>query len=583
MAPSAKSKKTAKSKTATPSATNPAAVALSKVDDAANKAIVTSTTDELKAADNTPPRAVKAPAGSAPVTAEQVLKASRALLKFLETKSADAKPGKPNLLDDEAGDTGAHGIYNSESIWLVVTTKKNVSNKKELMPKAVKLPHSLLNPTTTSALLIVKDPQRIYKDIVLPSSTTVRKVVGLSKLRSKFKTFESLRQLRDDHDLILADDRIIPSLRTALGSTFLRSRTKIPIPVRLARKTGEPASQETIEKEVKKAVEATYVHLSQTNSTNVRVGLARHSVEQLVENLLFSINHIITEKHIVKAGWKGIRGVYIKSDFSASLPLYLAPTLHEGEKDMITVEQRNEDKKVSEEKKKEREERKKAKKVKKMASRKGISVATGAAETNVTNGVSAIEVTQKKRKADTPVAAEADKEPSKEEVEASPKAKKQRVVTIGKERKAPKEKQGSKEKEGSKEKAGSKEKEGSKENVVATTPSSKAKAETPAEKTKTKKSKTASAEKEEEDKKEEVPTPKAKAAKTTKKVTKEAKAVEPQAPAEEKVVAEEPKEVEKATKVAGKKGKTAKADKPIEAKKEEPKRRSTRVTNGGKA
>ncbi|RPB21975.1 ribosomal protein L1 [Terfezia boudieri ATCC MYA-4762] len=568
MAPSAKNKKAAKSKTA---AANAAAAALSKANGIAKKAVVPVADDKPKAEYDSsgPVLKTKVPAGSSLVTAEQVLKAARALLKFLETQSASAGPKKPNLLDDEAGETGLHGIYRSEQVWLVVTTLKNLADKKDLKPKAVKIPYPLLNPENISALLLVKDPQRVYKDILLPSSPTVRKVLGVVKLRAKFKTYETLRQLRDTHDLILADERITPSLREALGSSFLRTTTKIPIPVRISKKNGKPASQEAIEKEVKKAVEATYIHLAHTNSTNVRVGLVKHSAEQLVENVLAVIEYMITEKKCVKAGWKGVRGVYIKSGQSTALPLYLAPKIYSEDKDVTTAEKRKEEKEASAEKKKANEVRRKAKVIK-MAAKKGTSMVSGALETNGMSGVKAVEPALKKRK----VGAEnKNNEAAKEEVDGTPKSKKQKIVTAAMVKKpaAPAE-------EGTE----------AAPTIEAEIPEKESKFETAA----------APAPAVKEKKEDASPNiSKAKAAKASRKVSKEAKTQEAEAVEENAVVEkkEEANEAEKkpaakaakAAKVAGKRGKAAKPGKPeeekVEEKKEEPKRRSKRVSTGGKA
>ena len=45
----------------------------------------------------------------------------------------------------------------------------------------------------------------------------VAKVIGLSKLRSKFESHEAKRTLCAQYDLFLADDRIIPSLPKLIG------------------------------------------------------------------------------------------------------------------------------------------------------------------------------------------------------------------------------------------------------------------------------------------------------------------------------------------------------------------------------
>lgn len=45
----------------------------------------------------------------------------------------------------------------------------------------------------------------------------VAKVVGLSKLRTKYESHEAKRQLCSSYDLFLADERVLPSLPKLLG------------------------------------------------------------------------------------------------------------------------------------------------------------------------------------------------------------------------------------------------------------------------------------------------------------------------------------------------------------------------------
>mmetsp|Transcript_15100 Transcript_15100/g.61818 ORF Transcript_15100/g.61818 Transcript_15100/m.61818 type:complete len:90 (+) Transcript_15100:523-792(+) len=49
-------------------------------------------------------------------------------------------------------------------------------------------------------------------------------VLGVSKLKARYKTFESKRQLCDSYDLFLADDRVLPLLPKLLGKQFFRSK-----------------------------------------------------------------------------------------------------------------------------------------------------------------------------------------------------------------------------------------------------------------------------------------------------------------------------------------------------------------------
>ncbi len=58
------------------------------------------------------------------------------------------------------------------------------------------------------------------------------KVIGISKLRSKYKPFEAKRQLCASYDLFLADERVIELLPPLLGKTFF-GKKKHPIPIDL--------------------------------------------------------------------------------------------------------------------------------------------------------------------------------------------------------------------------------------------------------------------------------------------------------------------------------------------------------------
>jgi ribosome biogenesis protein UTP30 len=49
-------------------------------------------------------------------------------------------------------------------------------------------------------------------------STGIAKVVGLSKLRSKYESHEAKRQLCGSYDLFVADERVLPSLPKLLGA-----------------------------------------------------------------------------------------------------------------------------------------------------------------------------------------------------------------------------------------------------------------------------------------------------------------------------------------------------------------------------
>lgn len=124
----------------------------------------------------------------------------------------------------------------------------------ELTPRS-QLPNPPLPPPpATSVCLITKDPQREYKDLIAKHNIKfIERVVGVEKLKGKFKPFEPRRQLCADHDLFLCDDRVLPLMPKLLGKIFFNAK-KQPIPVNLQRKD--------LKAELGRAISCTYFHPS---------------------------------------------------------------------------------------------------------------------------------------------------------------------------------------------------------------------------------------------------------------------------------------------------------------------------------
>lgn len=102
--------------------------------------------------------------------------------------------------------------------------------------------------------LITKDPQREYKDLIAEHGIKfIDRVVGVDKLKGKFKPFEPRRQLCADHEMFLCDDRVLPLMPKLLGKIFFNAK-KQPIPVNLQRKD--------LKAELGRAIACTYFHPS---------------------------------------------------------------------------------------------------------------------------------------------------------------------------------------------------------------------------------------------------------------------------------------------------------------------------------
>ncbi|KAL3462324.1 ribosomal protein L1p/L10e family-domain-containing protein [Aspergillus heterothallicus] len=291
----------------------------------------------------------------------QVSRASSALLRHIKSRQdeKEASATKKTLIGDNESDSDADDTpLHKEAVWLVLTTKKHVVDKNRLKPGRIAIPHSLNSSPSLSICLITADPQRSVKNIVSdPSfpqhiSSRIEKVIGFSKLKDRYKSFESRRQLLSEHDVFLADDRILMRLVNTLGKVFYKS-SKRPIPVRLAqidkvdgkrvkkdtkqkKSDDEPstfASIAIVAKEIEKALSSAPVQLAPATTAAIRVGSSNFTSEQLSENIEAVVKGL-TEKYVSK-GWRNIKALHVKGATTMAMPIWLASELWVEETDVV--------------------------------------------------------------------------------------------------------------------------------------------------------------------------------------------------------------------------------------------------------
>ena len=244
-------------------------------------------------------------------------------------------------------------------MWLILTTKKHVVDKNRLKPGKISLPHSLNSSPSLSICLITADPQRGVKDIVAdPSfpqelSKRINKVIGFSKLKARYQSFESRRQLLSEYDVFLADDRIITRLVPTLGKIFYKS-SKRPIPIRIAEiekvdgkrvkkdQKKKPAKEErsasfasplVVAKEIERTLSCAPVQLAPSTTAAIRVGSSKFTAEQLSENIAAVVQGM-TEKFVSK-GWRNIKALHVKGANTMAMPIWLASELWVEDADVV--------------------------------------------------------------------------------------------------------------------------------------------------------------------------------------------------------------------------------------------------------
>ncbi len=298
----------------------------------------------------------------------QTRKASSALLKHIksEAQRKEAASTAKNLLSTSTSDPSDTPPSDVEPIWLVITTKKHIVDQKRLKPGKIPLPHSLNTSPALTVCLITSDPQRPFKDTIAhPSfppelSKRVTRVIGISKLKARYKSFESRRLLLAEHDVFLADARIITSLPSTLGKIFY-SGAKRPIPVKLEAHTNrtdksksatapsKPKSQtETrsivsppqFAKEIERTLSCAQIQLSPSATTAVRVGLATMEPGELAQNIEAVVAGMV-EKFIPQ-GWRNLKAIHVKGPNTMALPVWATEELWLEEGDVLEGEEARE-------------------------------------------------------------------------------------------------------------------------------------------------------------------------------------------------------------------------------------------------
>ncbi|KAJ6256912.1 hypothetical protein Dda_7795 [Drechslerella dactyloides] len=315
---------------------------------------------------------------SNPYSEAQAAKAVTALKAHLATQKATSKPSLFDAADESDLEDGTVGVADPDlALWLIVTGKKFFSkDNKKTKQQRIALPNPYLttpSPTFT-VCVITKDPSTYYRSLLphLPYHPSSLTIISPSKLRTHYKSFESRRQLERSHDLFLADDRVIPSLPNLLGKSIYGRSSKVPIPIRLSKiEPADTASKaklqedaEKLQKEIERAVKATYFLLAASASQTIKVGIRAQSPEDVAKNVTAVLEHL-TSNDVVKGGWNGVRAVHIKAAETVSLPIWLTERIYDdedvlGEEEakrieyLKTKEGREEHKKEAKEAKKER-------------------------------------------------------------------------------------------------------------------------------------------------------------------------------------------------------------------------------------
>ena len=232
---------------------------------------------------------------------ELIKKAVQNLKSFSEEKKSTAK----NLLEEE--DDYIH----------VTITLAAVPLKFSPRPIQIPLKYPIYGPKClTHACLIVKDPQRKYKDLAHELDVPcLAKIVGYEKLLKNFKQYKDRRQLIHEFDLFFCDKRIYPMLPKVTGSFFYKKK-KFPYPIKL---TDDGSNMKELMEE---ALKGTYMMVGNGPNYSFKVAKTSMQAKECVSNVMRAVYKAIP--HIIKSEIKPtkIQSITIKTSASPELPIY---------------------------------------------------------------------------------------------------------------------------------------------------------------------------------------------------------------------------------------------------------------------
>ncbi|KAL8446780.1 hypothetical protein Emed_004782 [Eimeria media] len=194
---------------------------------------------------------------------------------------------------------------------------QNIPERQRVIPYLIELPHSPLD-AGSEVCLIVKDPQRKWKDLVAatPSLSSVTKVISHRKLPKKFPQFSDRRALCAAYDQFLVDTKVKEKVYNSLGKVFF-SANKLPLPIRVG--------STTLEREVGKALRSTSLVLKRGPSVAVKIGRALAPPEQLYANAVAAIKGV-SGFFQQNPKWKNtVTTIHVQATNTPALPVYLHP------------------------------------------------------------------------------------------------------------------------------------------------------------------------------------------------------------------------------------------------------------------
>lgn len=218
-------------------------------------------------------------------------------------------------------------VPKGEPVYLQMSTKvpliklsppsKGASSVRNPVPVMIKLAKPWKRQRI---LLVVKDPQQSAYSVLQEDKEACTygmfdEIISVSKLRAR----KGRKQLLQEFDLVVVDDRVAKVLPPILGAEFYKSGKHMPVPIVVHppsdKKKVDPV---TVKKQTRLASKSTALALTDGTLGSMQVGFSDMGAEDLAENIETVIQGIMERLGSMS---RHVSGFQIKTADSASLPL----------------------------------------------------------------------------------------------------------------------------------------------------------------------------------------------------------------------------------------------------------------------
>eukprot|EP00922_Rhytidocystis_sp_ex-Travisia-forbesii_P046838 GHVS01069815.1.p1 GENE.GHVS01069815.1~~GHVS01069815.1.p1 ORF type:complete len:299 (+),score=51.39 GHVS01069815.1:212-1108(+) len=184
-------------------------------------------------------------------------------------------------------------------------------------PLKICLPTALYNAEQHQVCVIVRDPQRKWKDLFAEHNIK-HKVIGFDKVCKRYNTIKLKRDFKDAYDIFFCDKYVAEKMPRTLGTDFIKSK-RLPISIDLR--------EDDVEGTLDFALRCAYMYVVKGRNITVRFARTDMTTQQIIQNAQTVCEEVSSFFRRDSAWRNNVFAVELFADGSCPLPLFVSPSL----------------------------------------------------------------------------------------------------------------------------------------------------------------------------------------------------------------------------------------------------------------